>query len=317
MSRLKSLITAASLGAAVLGTSSTAFAADKLVILLDWFVNPDHAPLIVAKEKGFFANHDLDVELIEPSDPSAPPRLVAAGQGDVAVNYQPQLHVQAAEGLPLTRIGTLVATPLNSLIVLEDGPIKEIADLKGKKIGYSLAGFEDALLGTMLGNHGVSMDDVELINVNFSLSPSLYSGQVDAIIGGYRNFELNQMEIEGKPGKAFYVEEEGVPPYDELILTVRNDKVDDPRYARMLAALEEGVQYLINHPDDSWQAFISAYPNLDDELNIKAWADTLPRFALRPAALDKARYTRFADYMVEQGLIEESPALESYATVIE
>ena len=317
MSRLKSMITATALGAMVLGTSSTAFAADKLVILLDWFVNPDHAPLIVAKEKGFFAKHDLDVELIEPSDPSAPPRLVAAGQGDVAVNYQPQLHVQAAEGLPLTRIGTLVATPLNSLIVLEDGPIKEIADLKGKKIGYSLAGFEDALLGTMLGNHGVSMDEVELINVNFSLSPSLYSGQVDAIIGGYRNFELNQMEIEGKPGKAFYVEEEGVPPYDELIMTVRNDKVDDPRYARMLAALEEGVQYLINHPDDSWKAFIAAYPNLDDELNIKAWADTLPRFALRPAALDKNRYARFADYMVQQGLIAESPALETYATVIE
>ncbi|WP_417825370.1 ABC transporter substrate-binding protein [Thalassospira povalilytica] len=317
MSRLKSMITATALGAMVLGTSSTAFATDKLVILLDWFVNPDHAPLIVAKEKGFFAKHDLDVELIEPSDPSAPPRLVAAGQGDVAVNYQPQLHVQAAEGLPLTRIGTLVATPLNSLIVLEDGPIKEIADLKGKKIGYSLAGFEDALLGTMLGNHGVSMDEVELINVNFSLSPSLYSGQVDAIIGGYRNFELNQMEIEGKPGKAFYVEEEGVPPYDELILTVRNDKVDDPRFARMLAALEEGVQYLINHPDDSWKAFIAAYPNLDDELNIKAWADTLPRFALRPAALDKNRYARFADYMVQQGLIAESPALETYATVIE
>ncbi|MAL41439.1 ABC transporter substrate-binding protein [Thalassospira sp.] len=317
MSRLKSMITATALGAMVLGTSSTAFAADKLVILLDWFVNPDHAPLVVAKEKGFFAKHDLDVELIEPSDPSAPPRLVAAGQGDVAVNYQPQLHVQAAEGLPLTRIGTLVATPLNSLIVLEDGPIKEIADLKGKKIGYSLAGFEDALLGTMLGNHGVSMDEVELINVNFSLSPSLYSGQVDAIIGGYRNFELNQMEIEGKPGKAFYVEEEGVPPYDELILTVRNDKVDDPRFARMLAAIEEGVQYLINHPDDSWKAFIAAYPNLDDELNIKAWADTLPRFALRPAALDKNRYARFADYMVQQGLIAESPALETYATVIE
>jgi putative hydroxymethylpyrimidine transport system substrate-binding protein len=317
MSRLKSMITAAALGASVLGASSPAFATDKLVVLLDWFVNPDHAPLIVAKEKGFFAKHDLEVELIEPSDPSAPPRLVAAGQGDVAVNYQPQLHVQAAEGLPLTRIGTLVATPLNSLIVLKDGPIKEIADLKGKKIGYSLAGFEDALLGTMLANHGVSIDDVELINVNFSLSPSLYSGQVDAIIGGYRNFELNQMDIEGKPGKAFYVEEEGVPPYDELILTVRNDKVDDPRYARMLAALEEGVQYLINHPDDSWEAFIGAYPNLDDELNIRAWADTLPRFALRPAALDKARYARFADYMIKQGLIEETPALETYATVID
>ncbi len=86
MSRLKSMITAATIGAVAMGMTSPAFAADKLTILLDWFVNPDHAPLIVAKEKGFFANHDLDVELIEPADPSAPPRLVAAGQGDVAVN---------------------------------------------------------------------------------------------------------------------------------------------------------------------------------------------------------------------------------------
>ncbi|MCC9622590.1 ABC transporter substrate-binding protein [Thalassospira sp. MA62] len=320
MLRLKSIIPTIyglTLAFAVFSASSSASAADKLTILLEWFVNPDHAPLVVAKEKGFFAKHDLDVELIEPSDPSAPPRLIAAGQGDVSVNYQPQLHVQVAEGLPLTRIGTLVATPLNTLIVLKDGPIKEIADLKGKKIGYSLSGFDDALLDTMLAQHGVSLDDVELINVNFSLSPSLYSGQVDAIIGGYRNFEINQMDIEGKPGKAFYVEEQGVPPYDELVLTVRNDKTDDPRFARMLAALEEGVQYLVNHPDDSWQAFIAAYPNLDDELNKRAWADTIPRFALRPAALDKARYDRFTDYMIEKGLIDEMPPLEEYAIAIE
>ncbi|MDP2698218.1 ABC transporter substrate-binding protein [Thalassospira sp.] len=316
MSRLKSILTAAALGAGVFATNP-AHANDRLVILLDWFVNPDHAPLIVAKEKGFFAAHGLDVELIEPSDPSAPPRLVAAGQGDVAVNYQPQLHVQAAQGLPLTRIGTLVATPLNSLIVLEDGPIKELSDLKGKKIGFSVAGFEDAILGTMLARHGVAMSDIEMVNVNFSLSPSLYSGQVDAIIGGYRNFELNQMAIEGKPGRAFFVEEEGVPPYDELILTIHRDKVDDPRMARMMDALEEGVQYLINHPDDSWQAFIAAYPNLDDALNSRAWADTLPRFALRPAAVDMKRYARFADYLKEQGIIDTTPELESYVTVIE
>ena len=81
-------------------------------------------------------------------------------------SYQPQLHVQVAEGLPLIRIGTLVSTPLNSLVVLKDGPIKSIADLKGKKIGFSVGGFEDAMLSVMLNKHGISMKDVELINVN-------------------------------------------------------------------------------------------------------------------------------------------------------
>lgn len=317
MSRLKSILSAATIGASLALSALPAHANEKLTILLDWFVNPDHAPLIVAKEKGFFTKHGLDVELVEPADPSAPPRLVAAGQGDVAVNYQPQLHVQVAQGLPLTRIGTLVATPLNALVVLKDGPIKDIADLKGKKVGYSLAGFEDAVLGTMLKSHGVDIKSVELVNVNFSLSPSLYSGQVDAVIGAYRNFELNQMDIEGKPGKAFYVEEEGVPPYDELILTIRKDHVGDPRMKKMLDALEEATQYLINHPDDSWKAFVATYPNLDDELNKRAWADTLPRFALRPAAVDRGRYARFAQYLLDEGIIDQTPDLDSYVDVVE
>ena len=100
------------------------------------------------------------------------------------------------------------------LVVLHDGPIKSIADLKGKRIGYSVGGFEEALLTAMLGKHGLTLKDVTLINVNFSLSPSLMAGQVEAVIGAYRNFELNQMDIAKRPGRAFYPEENGVPPYD-------------------------------------------------------------------------------------------------------
>ncbi|MCI5086748.1 MAG: ABC transporter substrate-binding protein, partial [Rhodovulum sp.] len=191
--------------AAALLAASPAVAADEMTVLLDWFVNPDHGPIIVAQEKGYFADQGLDVEIIAPADPSDPPKLVAAGQAELAISYQPQLHLQVAEGLPLKRVGTLVATPLNCLLVLEDGPIKEIGDLKGAKIGYSVAGVEEALLSAILGKHGLSVDDVELVNVNWSLSPSLMSGQVDAVLGAYRNFELNQMEIEGVEGKCFYI----------------------------------------------------------------------------------------------------------------
>ena len=67
--------------------------------MLDWFVNPDHGPLIIAEEKGFFATQGLDVELIvAPADPNDPPKLVAAGRADIAVSYQPQLHLQVEAG---------------------------------------------------------------------------------------------------------------------------------------------------------------------------------------------------------------------------
>ncbi|WP_417686986.1 ABC transporter substrate-binding protein [Roseibium sp.] len=291
-------------------------AAEKLTVLMDWFTNPDHAPVIVAKAKGFFEAEGLDVELIEPADPAMPPKLVAAGQGDIAISYQPTLHAQIHEGLPLKWIGTLVETPLNSLIVLEEGPIQKLEDLKGKKVGFSVSGFEDAMLGQMLKSVGLGFDDVELINVNFALSPALMSGQVDAVIGAYRNFELTQLEIEGKKGVAFYPEENGVPIFDELIYVVHKDKTGDPRYAKFLAAVEAATIYLTNHPDEAWNAFVEAYPNLDDELNRRAWADTLPRFAKRPSSLDTGRYQRFAEFMAANELIGEVVPVSTYAEEI-
>lgn len=302
---------AASFAALFLFASQPAQANDKLTVMLDWFVNPDHAPFIVAREAGIFARHKLAVDLIAPADPNDPPKLVAAGKADAAISYQPQLHIQVAQGLPLKRIGTVVATPLNSLVVQASGPIKTLADLKGKKIGYSVGGFEDALLKAMLEPHGLKLSDLTLINVNFSLSPAIFAGKVDGVIGAFRNFELNQMAIENKPGRAFYPEEHGVPIYDELILVAHRDKLADPRLARLLDALEEAVVYLHNHPAESWAHFIKGNKSLDDELNRRAWKDTLPRFAQSPRAFDSLRYDRFAAFLTNQGLIPKAlPAAE-------
>lgn len=288
--------------------------AEKLTLLLDWFINPDHAPIFIALEKGYFKEKGLDVEIIAPSNPNDPPKLVAAGKADIAVSYQHQHQMQVDQGLPLVRIATLVATPLNSLVVLADGDIKSIADLKGKTIGYSVGGFETILLKVMLERVGLKLTDVKLVNVNFSLSPSLFSGQVDAVIGAFRNFELNQMDIENRPGKAFYVEENGIPAYDELILVANKDKVDDAKLRKFVDAIEEGVQYLLNHPEDSWELFVKGdRKDLNDELNKRAWRDTLPRFALRPGALDINRYNRFASFLQEQGVVKAAPPLSEWA----
>lgn len=304
----------------LVGISTFAWGASKedqkqqpVTVLLDWFVNPDHAPLYVALERGYFKERGLDVTFIAPANPNDPPKLVAARKADLAVSYQHQHHLQVAQGLPLVRVATLVATPLNSLVVMADGNIRSLADLKGKTIGYSVGGFETVLLKVMLAKSGLSLDDVRLVNVNFSLSPSLLAGKADAVIGAFRNFELNQMDIEGRPGRAFFVEEHGIPPYDELILICHQERSATPMVRHFVDALEAGVQFMINAPHESWKLFVKGRKDLDDELNRRAWRDTLPRFALRPGALDQARYQRFAQFLKGQGMIKEILPLEQYA----
>ncbi len=296
--------------------ASPAVALDKMTVVLDWFVNPDHGPIIVAQEMGFFARAGLEVTIIAPSDANDPPKLVAAGRADIGVSYQPQLYLLVAEGLPVKRVGTLVATPLNSLVVLADGPVKSIADLEGKRIGFSVAGFEETMLKAMLRKHGLTLRDVQLVNVNFALTVALLSGQVDGVIGAFRNFELTELGLHGKPGRAFFPEEEDVPAYDELILIANKDRTDDPRIRAFLTAIELATQYMINHPQEAWAAFIKNHRDLDDELNRRAWADTLPRFAHSPAALDRNRYERFADFLVQEGLIPKALPVEQYAVEV-
>ncbi|NEN74803.1 ABC transporter substrate-binding protein [Pelistega sp. NLN82] len=311
MKILKKVVLASSLAV----FSLHAQASEKVTVLLDWFVNPDHAPLVIAQQKGFFKEQGLEVEMVEPADPSMPPKLVAAGKADMAVTYQPQLHMQIDEGLPLTRVATLVDNPLNSVVVLDKSDIQSIKDLKGKKVGFSVGGFEEVLLGAMLNHHGLSLKDVELINVNWSLSPSLITQKTDAVIGAFRNFELNQMDIEQHPGRAFFVEEHGVPVYEELILVINNkDRNQTDKWKRFNQALTQAVHYIHQDTEQAWHDFVSYKPTvLETELNRRAWKDTLPYLAKEPAKLVEKRYADFAEFMYQQSLIKKVLPVESYA----
>ena len=294
-------------------TSNVNASSEKLTIGLDWFINPDHAPLIIAKKRNFFKDLNLDVEMIEPADPNDPPKLVAAGKLDIAISYQPQLHIQVDQGLPVARIGTLVSVPLNSLVVLRDGPIKKISDLRGKKVGFSVGGFEEALLSGMLQKYNLNMSDVELVNINFSLSPSLIAKKVDAVIGAFRNFELNQMDIVNKPGRAFYPEEHGVPIYEELIYIANQKNKNNPLFDKFFNAIQKATLTIINDPVSTWKDFSSFRKGLDDELNKRAYKDTISRFALRPQAHDLKTYKNFSKFLKNKGIIKQDINVETFA----
>ena len=290
----------------IIFSSASGFAETKNISIgLDWFINPDHAPIIIANEKNYFKEKNINIEIIEPADPNDPPKLVAAEKIDIAISYQPQFHLQIDKNLPVIRLGSLVSTPLNCLVVLKNGNIKSIKDLKNKKIGFSVGGFEDALLSEMLKESGLTLSDVELININFSLSPSLISKKVDAVIGAFRNFELNQMNIVGQPGTAFYPEENGVPHYEELIYIINKNDKGKKVYKDFLDAVQKATIFIINNPEKSWELFYKYKKGLNDELNKRAFKDTIPRFSIRPRAIDKSSYKNFQKFLFKKGIISK------------
>lgn len=287
-------------------------AADRQVtVVLDWFLNADHASLLAAQYSGAFIRHGLDVRLIAPADPGSPARLVAAGQADMAVSYQTQLGMLADQSIPLMRVGTLIDTPLNVLIASDT--IHTIADLKGRTVGISMPGVDDAALDAMLHSAGLGLADVHQVNVNFQLEQAIISHAVDAVIGAVRTYELIDLQQKGVRVSAFFPEEHGVPMSDELVLLVGRDHVREAWIRAFMDALAEGTNTLINHPDTILAQAIHDHPELDTPLNHAAWQATLSRLCKQPALLNIPRYRAFAAFLHAHGMMTRDIALEQYA----
>lgn len=280
-------------------------AQERVRLLLDWHVNADHAPILVAAVTGAFSDKGLDVEIIPPSDPNLPPRLAAARQAEIAISYQPQLYVLASENLPLRAIGSLVDRPLNTLTVLESSGVEKLADLRGKTIGYAVGGIQEATLYSMLEGAGVAASEVTAINVNFQLVTALLAGQVDAVIGGFRNIEGPELRSHNADFRSFYPEDHGIPSYDELIFVAHPDFAETPTATAFLDAINLGISRLRNDPDTMWQEVAEAYPELNNPLAKAMWLETVPHFSADAKTLDEDKYSTYQEFLKDSGLIEE------------
>jgi putative hydroxymethylpyrimidine transport system substrate-binding protein len=289
-------------------------------VALDWYINPDQAPILVAYAEGFFKEKGLDVEFLTPTDVNEPIQMLAMGKVDVATTYAPHLIMEAAHGAPLIWLATSVRQPLDCLTVLNSSGIKNPGDLKGKTIGYSSGAFGNSMLKAMLAQYGLSLKDVNLVNVKMNLIQALLTKRVDAVAGMMRFVEPVQIQSMGYPVTLFYPEDYGVPSYDELIFIANShaQKANPELYQKFLEALTEGAVYLKAHPEKSWEDVSHAFP--DDFIpamtmahtNHEVWRAAVPYFTQDPGVLDRGSYEKLAQYLVKNQLISKAPSETLY-----
>jgi putative hydroxymethylpyrimidine transport system substrate-binding protein len=246
----KLLLLAATLAAALCPLAAAAPQA--MTLTLDWTPNPDHVGFYYALKTGLFSKSGLSVTIRAPSDPTAPLKLVAAGDTDLAVSYEQEIFYAAAQGLPVTAVAAVIPQPLNSIMAI-DPSIHSIADLKGGSVGITGVPSDYADLDTALQHAGLTRADVHVVTVGYNLLPALLSHRVDAVLGVYRNVEGIELEDEGFKPTVIPIDQVGVPTYDELVLVASSTRLrSDPSYAsmvrRFVAAFLAGSSQAQAHP---------------------------------------------------------------------
>jgi putative hydroxymethylpyrimidine transport system substrate-binding protein len=308
---------ALALGLAACGEKSeetTGGEAQPLRLTLDFYPNADHAGIYMAEKLGYFDEAGLDVEIQTPSDPAAPMKLVAAGETDLAISYEPELALAHDKGLDVVAIAALVNRPLTSLIWLGKSGIKGVADLKGKTVATAGIPYQDAFLRTILGRAGVSPGTVKAVNVGFGLLPALISGSAEAMLGGYSNVEGVDLRQRGKDPVVTTVDQLGVPTYNELVLVANRGRLEaDPeRFRLFLAALERGTAAAVEQPGAATKAVLEANHDLDAKLTEAEVKATLPLLGARVQGqpygyMDPAEWKTFGGWMRDNELIDSLP----------
>ncbi len=283
-------------------------------LMLDYFPNADHAPIYTAAARGDFKRVGLNLKIRQPADPSAPLKQVAAGRVDLAISYEPEVLRARSKGLHVVAVGALVRGPLTSIISLPKAKIHTAGDLKGKTVGTAGIDYQHAYLQTILDKANVPQASVTERNVGFNLVPALVSGKVDAILGGFWNYEAIDLAQRKKHPDVIRIEDAGVPDYDELVFVANADALDrtGPYIRRFMNALRQGAIALERNPAAGVAALTKANRDLDPKLQAASVRATLPYFLPphgRPYGWqDPAKWKSFGGWMQDNGLISSGVA---------
>lgn len=278
-------------------------AEEPLKLMLDWFPNVDHLPVYVAQQKGWFAENQIKVTIITPSETSDALKLAASGKVDLAVSYQPQTIIAADQKLAVKAIAPLVVHPLTTLLFLEGKGIEKPQDLSGKKIGFTVPGLMDVLLDAFAAKNGIR--DYTPVNVGFTILPALSSGQVDAVMGPFKTYETVTMKKEGYQARFFELEKWGIPDYEELIFVSGSEVLKKKSKAifGFVKAIEKALIFTAAHPEEALALYLAAVPDADKDIETKAFELTRPYFAVKTEH-DSVKWQTFADFGHKHGLIK-------------
>jgi putative hydroxymethylpyrimidine transport system substrate-binding protein len=283
----------------------------KVTLALDWYPNANHAGIYVAQDRGYFIDAGLDVEIFTPADPTTVLQTVGAGRDTFGITYQNDVLQARSQNVPVVSVAALVQHPLNSLMVLESSDIMSPADLAGKTIAIAGVPSDEAYLDTILRDSGLSIDDVDVVNVGFDLMPAVLSGRADAAIGVYWTHETILAEREGNPVRYFRIEEHGVPDYYELVLVAGEETVSGQEevVTAFLGALRHGYHDATRDLEDALALLMTASPDLVEdvereglELLAPLWTDdgTVP-FGTQT----DVRWEAYTAWAIEEGILDE------------
>ncbi|CAM3946874.1 ABC transporter substrate-binding protein [Paenibacillus alkaliterrae] len=291
---------------------------EKVQVVLDWTPNTNHTGLYVARDKGFFKEQGLDVEIIQPGQSGAD-QMVATGNVQFGVSYQESITMARIADVPLVSLAAVIqhntsgfASPLEKGI---DSPEK----FEGKTYGGWGAPVEEAVIQSLMQEKNADISKVNIISIGDGDFFTAVKRDID-FAWIYYAWTGVEAELRGEKINMVYLTDysDKLDYYTPVLTTNETMIAEKPEIVKSFtAAAAKGYQYAIENPEDAAEILIKAEPDLNPEL-VRAsqkwlspkYQDDAPRWGEQKLSV----WENYADWMFEHKLLEKELEAEKAFT---
>lgn len=280
----------------------------KVVVRLKWVNQAQFAGFYAAKEKGYYKDAGLDVD-IRPGGSDFPAvQMVTSGSEDFGVTGADQVLLSRAQGAEIVAVSVIYRQTPFSIMTLKKSGITSMKDLVGKKVAVKLGGNEELTYRLMLKEAGVSAKLVEEVPVKYDISP-LLSGQV-AAFPGYAINETLAAEEQGYPVNEIKPSDYNINLYADTLFTTQKIIDKDPDMVKAFTqATMKGWDYAIKNPDEAAALGLKYDKQLKIDHEKAMMKASLPYLSAgedKLGVMDEKAWSKLQDELVETGFLKEN-----------
>jgi len=275
MKRSKHVLALLAAVAASAALVAPAAAQTKFPFRLNWTLYGEHTGFFVARDKGFYKQEGLDVEIMEGSGSTTVAQLVANATNPVAYVDAATMMRGIGAGMPIKAVGvTLQQSPMSFIYRADSARPTKISEIKGSRIAITAGDASLAIFTAFMGKLGMKLEDVQMIVVAnpAAKEQAVLNKQADALLGYFMDQGPRmQLQTGVKMGWTRLYDMAGVTTLSSAII-VNNDWAKDAKnqdaLRRFLRASQRGWQYTFDNRDEAAEIFMKNAPAFNKEISL-------------------------------------------------
>jgi NitT/TauT family transport system substrate-binding protein len=243
-------------------TASPAAAADKVVLMLNWYVYGEHAPFYYGKEKGIFAAEGIDLEIQEGRGSGVTTQAVAAKTANFGYVDVPTMMRAAVKGAPVVATGVLLQTSPMSAMGFVEKNIRKPEDIKGKTVATTPGDSMSQIWPLFLKKTGLKEGDFKIVSGDAQTKiNAVVNGQADLLLGYVMDQSMKIKDATGKDVYPIRFSDYGINLVSSgLVANTEYVKANEDVVRRMMIASIKAVEAAVKDPKGAAQSILNANP---------------------------------------------------------